>query len=299
VTVKLLLHRVGGQFFECGTHELKADHGGGFQHLPLRVAQQLEPLCQERLDRPRDGEPIGEITSDTPSVTVAHHRTFIDQHGDELLDEKGVALRGAGDSVAHLGGDVAAIERALDQLVCLLLIERRELHERAVVRLRPLPPLEQVGARRAQEEDGSVSGRLEHVLDQVQKGGFCPVDVVEAKDERGRAGELLEQSAGAPHQLGEGEVGFVEPNSRRDALDHLLVAAEPLNFRARFLREVLGDDTRRLSHDLDQWPKRDPAAVGEATSGVAGCTAVELLEEGLEQSRFPHAGLRGDRDEPA
>ena len=44
--------------------------------------------------------------------------------------------------------------------------------------------LEQLVARRAEQQDRRALGRVEHVLEQVEEGRLGPVDVVDQRDQR-------------------------------------------------------------------------------------------------------------------
>ena len=90
----------------------------------------------------------------------------------------------------------------VDQLVRLT---RRERLERQRLGLGPRAPrraeVDQVGARKAEQEDRCVVRPPGQVLQQVEQGRLSPVDVFEENDERPVPGKLLEQAAYGPEQL--------------------------------------------------------------------------------------------------
>jgi hypothetical protein len=61
--------------------------------------------------------------------------------------------------------------------------------------------VEELRPRERDEQQRRVLGELEDVFDEVEEGGFCPVDVVEDDDESPLAGERLEELSDRPERF--------------------------------------------------------------------------------------------------
>jgi len=64
--------------------------------------------------------------------------------------------------------------------------------------------LQQLGPGHAQQEHRSAAAQVRHLLDQVEKRRFAPVDVVEDHDQRPRRGGPFQQLAHGPGDLDRG-----------------------------------------------------------------------------------------------
>ena len=135
---------------------------------------------------------------------------------EQLLDEERVALRGLDDALAELG--CQRVRQRIHKLVRVVVAERLEHDERrARARRRPGGPhVEEVGARRAEDEDRRVARRGGDVLDEVEQRRVGPVDVVDDEHERPRGGERLEEPAERPGGL-VGRAAAVLDDPRRRA----------------------------------------------------------------------------------
>ena len=157
-------------------------------------------------------------------------------HGEHLLQEQRVPVRGREDAPANVRVDGLARE-LVDEPLAVVGRQRLE-RDRRGVQLPTAPvgtELVQLGSRDAEQEDGGIARPLGHVLDQVQKEVLRPLDVVEEDELRPLGGARLQE-------LAEGELRL---DGRR--ADH----------RLRL-------DADR-DQDLDQRPVRDVLAVVDAS----------------------------------
>jgi hypothetical protein len=125
------------------------------------------------------------------------------------------------------------------------------------------------------------------VLDEVEERRLAPLDVVEDDHERAFVRMGLEQLARGPERLLAGSGVVLEPDGRRDP-----VGDQPRVLVSLQLRRDAGDDLLavQLSHRLEERPERDPVAVRETAPAGDGGRVGDLLEELLDQARFPDPG---------
>ncbi len=231
------------------------------EHYALGRVELVESRGQQRLDRRRNRDvAVGGVTDEL----------------DHLLDEERVAARRPPDPRLQLLVRIRALDQARDQFVGLGLGERLQEHvgrvQHAAAPRRS--PVEQLGPRHAEEEDGHPAGQVGDVLDEVEEGLLAPLDVVEETDDRLLRGVGLEELAERPRDLVgcRGRVGLAEQPVERvadDLVDERGVVAE-------------------LLHDLDHGPVGDALAVGEA-SPADDRGSFERLQELRDESRLAHA----------
>ncbi len=106
------------------------------------------------------------------------------------------------------------------------------------------PILEQVVARRRQEQGRGLEVGPGQLVEQVQEGRLGPVDVVDDDDERASLGEDLDQPADGPERLRQRERRGRQPRGRRDPVGDLDVAERA---RARRARPRSGGSSSRMS----------------------------------------------------
>ena len=162
---------------------------GALQHRTLPRLEAIDPGREERLDRRRH--------------RLVRNLGIVGEHGEHLLDEQRIALGGMDDPVAKRRSDLPAVQQPVDQMLRLVVVERRERDE---PRARPWrspgrPGVEEVRSREAEEQDRRTAGEAEDVLEQVEQRGLRPVDVVHRDDERSRHRERLEEPAERPGRL--------------------------------------------------------------------------------------------------
>ncbi len=177
--------RVGDRVGDgCLVKDLAHD-GGPLDHGAFVLVQPVEASCEERLDRRRHANGA-DVAGCRPVSIVADEQTVVDQHQQHLLDEQRVALGGLSDPRLDLLGKTGAAEKVPDQEPAFIFGERFEERGRRVQL--PAGPawasLEQLGPAEADEQDGRVARAIGQVLDQVQEGGFPPVNIVEDDHQR-------------------------------------------------------------------------------------------------------------------
>ena len=140
------------------------------------------------------------------------------------------------------------------------------------------------------------------MVDELEEGRLCPVDVFEREHERPAGGDRLDQLAGAPEDLVDGELGAGEPDRRGHALDGARVPSLGTDELPELLQSGVGrivvGDGSRLPHGLAKGPERDTAPVREAAAAQQQAPGERIVERG-EQARLPHARITEDRRQPA
>ena len=131
-----------------------------------------------------------------------------------------MTLGGFGDPLTHLRRQVGAPEEVIDDPPRLLAAERlQEDAERTLDRFRPgRARLEQVVARRADDQDGSVFGDPDGLLDELEERRFGPVDILEVDNQRPIDGHRLKEAPGGPERFVELVRGRREADCCGDAL---------------------------------------------------------------------------------
>src|SRR5215469_18479097 len=123
-------------------------------------------------------------------------------------------------------------------------------------------------AGRADEEKRDPKRRIEELLDEIEKGGLRPVDVVENDHQRPLAHELLEDRTHGPEQL---VLSVLPLRKAHDRLDATGRVGQPPSEAVRELGagdllDVLRRDPGRLPEHLSQWPVRKAVAVGQTAT---------------------------------
>ena len=141
------------------------------------------------------------------------------------------------------------------------------------------PPVEQLRARQAEQQDGCPRREQRHVLDQVEERLLAPVKVVEDDDERPLPCRLLQCLAKRPRDLLGG--------GRR-----LRLAEQRANHRSGSL--VRGQLVELAQH-LHDGPVGDPLAVGEAAAPDDG--RVDRRQGLRGEPGLADAGVAEERDQ--
>ena len=111
------------------------------------------------------------------------------------------------------GVDLGLALQVAEQLLGLEGRERRE-HDRLADGVPLGVAVEQVGPGEAENEDRSLPAPADHVLDELDESRLCPLEIVEAHDERPLARQVLEQPADGPHRLFGRRRTVADPNRR-------------------------------------------------------------------------------------
>ena len=250
------------------------------QHRALPRLEAIDPGREERLDRRRH--------------RLVRSLRIVGEHGEHLLDEQRIALGGVDDPVAKRGSDVPAVQQPVDQMLRLVVAERRERDE---PRARPWrspgrPGVEEVRTREAEEQDRRATREAEDVLEQVEQRGLRPVDVVHRDDERSRDGERLEEPAERPGGL----LGRARLVARADrAKDQPLCDVPAVDVRQKRTEGRRGIGPRDVAHDVGEREVGDAVAVRDAPSDDDARVLLERAqglsrEAGLADPRWPDDG---------
>ena len=152
--------------------EHPADDGGVMEERLELGPEGVEPCGDERMHGLGHGE-----TVDGSSLR---------EHACELLGVERVATRPLEEHPLRLGRQERAVEESVDEATGLLDRERRERDRRRVA-LASTParlPLEELGSRRAEEEERHGNAPVEEVLDELEERTVGPVEILD--DEHAR-----------------------------------------------------------------------------------------------------------------
>ena len=95
--------------------EFHPDHRRRLQDRALFGGQDLEPRCEQRLDRSRDRE-LFELSRCLPGSLLLGNQALVDEHREQLLDEERITLRRLDDSLPQLIRQAPFAEAILDHL---------------------------------------------------------------------------------------------------------------------------------------------------------------------------------------
>ena len=171
------------------------------------------------------------------------------------------------------------------------------------------PALEQLRARRRDDEQRHVGHPLDELVEEVEERLVGPVDVLDDQDERTLLGERLEEAPPGGERLVAAVAADLllaaEAEERQQVrLDAGLVAGpgervldRPADLRCDVGRCVLLDDARLRLHDLAERPQRDPVSVGETATLAPGDELRVGVDDALELEDEPALADAGDADE--
>ena len=131
------------------------------------------------------------------SGTASGRRRPSPQHPRVLLGEERDAAGVAEQRRLRLGREHAAVEQRLQQPRGVLVRERRERDRlRVALAAAPAgPPLEQLGARGADDEQRHAGDAVDELVDEVEQPVVGPVQVLEHEHGRATLGQRLEEAA--------------------------------------------------------------------------------------------------------
>ena len=131
------LHALRGQVLDGVPDEDVADHGGGLDDRPLLGLEVVEPRRKQCLDRGRHRHAVDRADG-TPAAVLEANDALVDEHGQELLDEERIPLRGLDDPGTHLVLEPGLPEQMARDLPRMIVRERPELDPPGGRRRRPL-----------------------------------------------------------------------------------------------------------------------------------------------------------------
>ena len=242
-------------------------------------------------------------TGENPASRLLAQAPVVDQHGQHLLDEQGVAFGQAEDPPLERLGQARLAEEVPHDAAALGAGELRELNlgRRPSPRGETRPVLAELVTGRADEQERHAERGVEDVLDEIEEGWLRPVDVIEDHHERPAASQLLEDRPDAPEQLVLSVQVLREADARLDAAGRVgqLLAETGLELDAGILLAVLRHDPGGLPQHLRQRPERDAVTVGQAAAAQHRRLVGEAIHELLDEPALADPGLAEQRDEPA
>ena len=177
-----------------GQTELPPEHGRGHQRVSCAGVEPVDPRQDDLLDRGRDLE--RDVVDEAPAVLVVRHRAGVHERPDQLLQEERIALGGLEDAALHVGGERALAHERVEQLASGIARQRlqrhvgdpvRELAGRVLLRSPPRVIALQAGGQH-QEERGALRV-AEQPLEQLERRGIRPVEILQHDGQRPRLGE--------------------------------------------------------------------------------------------------------------
>ena len=283
-----------------GPREKEPDHGRRLDHGAFVRRQEIQPCSEKRLNRAGDRQ-LGQVAGRDPAPGFSAKSPVVDQHGQELLDEEWVSLGDGDDAVTHRDREWRVADDVVDDLRALLARERRQLDERAGS-FRPIRPVvEEVGPRGTEHEERHAGHCGGQVLDQVEKRGLGPVDVLERHDQRLPFCLGLEELARRPEDFLEGKGGLRKSDRRREpGRDVTGVGTDDLfDLDPGRVVRIVFPQPRRIAHDLDERPECDPSSVGKTPSLEDARPRARSAHQLLDQPGLSGTRLGDDGGEPA
>ena len=289
-----LADALGRQIDDCAPPELLSDDGCALDDLALLRKELIEPRGEQRVDARRDRDPI-EVARDGPLAVRLLQHPVVEEHADEFLDEQRVALGGRRDSLLEPRVELRGTEQVRQHRVHLLDRERFE-RERMGVGAPvgpPRPLLEQLRPREAEDHQRRPVAPADEVLDEIEQRRLRPVNVLEHKDERPRAREILEEAAERPERLlrararaeTEHACRALADERRALALGHECVeplASWELRFGGKDLRLMLTGGNNTKSSDHGDWanaqltcPNNGPQSIEAESNGNRARSSTE------------------------
>ena len=192
--VELELHAAADRGQPGGPEDL-ADHGGVLDELLLGGRERVEARGDHPLHRL--GQRQLALGVELPPVRAVDEEAAILEHPHVLLRVERVAAGPRQHARLDLGRQQRLLEQRAEQARGLLLGERRDRDGRRV----PLaaaparPPLEQLGARGADDEQRHAGRPVGEVVDEVEQAVVGPVQILEDEHQRPLLGQRLEQAA--------------------------------------------------------------------------------------------------------
>jgi hypothetical protein len=272
------------------------DDRGPLQHVPVAAVQPVQAGRDQRLDG-RRGPRGGQVAGHRPGVALAAQPALLDQGGQQLLDEQGVAAGGPGDPRPGRGRQRPAPGQPVQQGRRLLRSQWLQQHADGVGAAagpgRTL--LQQLGAGHRDQQDRRPAAALAQPLDQVQEGRLGPVQVVEDHHQGALGGQRLQQPVGRPGGLlDRGRVGL-QPDQLPDPPgDQRPLGDGPLQQGGQLgpglLGRVLKPDPGRLADHLGQRPEGAAVAVGQAAADQDRRVALQAAGRLQDQAGLAHPG---------
>ena len=170
-----------------------ADDSRALRDPLLLWRQQVEPGEDHRLHVVRDLDVL-DRRDRTPTAVLVHEQPLVDQVTDDLLEEERVPLGPLEDPLAHGRRQPVDVQQGRDETCALLARQRveRQRAEAATTTAPVRPRAQEVGTRRAQEQDRPLDA-LGELVEEVEHRRVRPVDVLDDHDDRRSAGDRRQQ----------------------------------------------------------------------------------------------------------
>ena len=186
--------------------------------------RRVEPGGEECMDRRRDRE-VADRRGCAPGAVLEDDGAVVDEHGEQLLDEQGIAFGSCDDPVADVLVELGHSQEVPGDGRGIGLRQALEQNpDGAAPGGEVRVALDEFVPCRADHDELAVRRVLDDLLDELEEGRLGPVDVVEEREHRLLPPEALEQATRAPDELADGERRRREADRRRDTLGDSRVA---------------------------------------------------------------------------
>ena len=279
-----IVAEVGRQRGEGRVGEDAPEDGRALKQDLRAAGQAVDASSDQRLQRV--GDPVVR-----PVVALEHH-----PHG--LLDEERIAFGDVEQMREDRFRDLLVLHQRVGELLALFAWKRLELdRRRAHAPPAPSGPhVEQLRARKADDEERALAHPLREMVDQLEQRLFGPVDVLEDEHERLDVRELVDELARRPRNLRLAPLVLDRLEHARGQTEQLgdrfLAAALEQLLARRLDRIVVADSGGRLHH-LREGPVRDALPVRKRASREDG-HSFRACEELAHQAALPHARIAVD-----
>ena len=277
-------HVLGCEVVHGVVDEQLADDGGRLDDRALLGAEGVEAGSEECVDRRRDRD-VADRRGCAPGAVLEDDGAVVDEHGEQLLDEQGIAFGSCDDPVADVLVELGHAQEVPGDGRCIGLRQALEQNpDGAALRGEVRVALDELVPRRADHDELAVRRVLDDLLDELEEGRLGPVDVVEEREHRLLPSEAFEQAPRPPDQLLDRERRRREPDRRRDALGDLWVARERSQLLECRLGGVAFRDLRRVAHRLGERPEGDAVSVREAAAAQDPEALTQPRDELVEEA---------------
>ena len=216
----------GARWCTASCDEHLADDGGRLDDRALLGAEGVEAGGEQCVDRRRDRD-VADRRGCAPGAVLEDDGAVVDEHGEQLLDEQGIAFGSCDDPVADVLVELGHPQEVLGDGRGIGLRQALEQNpDGAALGGEVRVALDELVPRRADHDELAVRRVLDDLLDELEEGRLGPVDVVEEHEHRLLPSEALEQARAPQTNSSTGNRRRREADRRRDALGDLRVARQ-------------------------------------------------------------------------
>jgi hypothetical protein len=303
--------------------ERPADDGREGESLACPRVEAVEAGLESALDERGDGELVL-FDAQLPAAVLSSKSPPLDEVAERLLEEEGVAARPLSEEVGDRFGQLA-LGGVRDERPARIVRKRPHLDLAKPVRVLLSRPLAQtprsvlpLGPVEEEKRHGGDLGHAEELLEELERGLICPVQVLEDEAERLLVGEapdeLVEDLEGAhldrlavqlpqslrrvrlerePEESGEERIGLVRVLPSEEVRELGFELEPDAGFRSG------GAHLEPLAQKLPDRPVRKRLRVGDAARLDEADAVAVGVPRLPDEPGLANPGLAGDRDDRA